>query len=289
MLLLLGLNSCLDKIELDADTPPQENIVIQGRLVMDARGSRVRVNVSRLFDFTAVGTRPIYGSEIMMFDEFGNQVILSRLARTEDFHYEFSDSDPMTIQIGDRYQIKVTLPDGRNYESDFDRLLPLPNQSEVRGDSIELPVPNATGELVPGDFLSIYTNTDVRLGDGTPSMTKWEIEDCGFNLFIRGLPFELLNGARFASDKIENFHLFDAYLVEFTPGDGYCYHIRQESITESTHKYWSEVREVSERIGNLYEPPAGPVSGNISRTDDPSERVYGHFYATQERTKTLSK
>ena len=72
-------------------------------------------------------------------------------------------------------------------------------------------------------------------------------------------------------------------MIEFTAGDGYCFNLIQQSLSEKGYSYWNKVREASVREASIFEPPAGQIFGNITRRDSSTEIVYGYFYASEER------
>ena len=198
-LLGVGMFSCLSKLDLRFPVDEQQNIVIQGSLIK-SDSSIVRANVSRLFDFTANGARPISGADVRLIDQSSNFVELVRENSEADFIYEFNGTESLIVETGLKYKLHVDLPDGREYQSDWEVLLPLPERADIVTDSIKLPVANAVNELVPGNFLLISTNTGTRSPQGDPLRLIWSISNCGLVISIRGIQFEILDGSKFAKE-----------------------------------------------------------------------------------------
>lgn len=108
---------------------------------------------------------------------------------------------------------------------------------------------------------------------------------------IKGLKFEFI-GQEEMDDKVT------VPEVEFTPDGkiifddddiylrpkGFFIRVKQLSISKPSYEFWKAVSDQLSTKGQLLDPVKSQVSSNISCTNNPTKKVYGHFDASAVST-----
>ena len=69
---------------------------------------------------------------------------------------------------------------------------------------------------------------------------------------------------------------------------GYYYTVYQRSLTKGAFEHWEQTKQVIERTGNLFEPPAGRINSNFRNIEAPNDLgVFGYFSAFAQDTLRL--
>ena len=91
----------------------------------------------------------------------------------------------------------------------------------------------------------------------------------------------VFNGNEANSGRLDKFFFAEDEIgVRF--GLGYLLRINQHSLSKEAHEYWNKVSQAVALSGGLFEASPGEIVGNMSNIDDPSEQVFGYFYASEE-------
>lgn len=67
----------------------------------------------------------------------------------------------------------------------------------------------------------------------------------------------------------------------------YSIQVSQIAIDKSAYEFWSQLKNINEGVGGLFDPIPYSVKGNIRNTNDPSETVLGYFYGGEVTTKRI--
>jgi hypothetical protein len=62
----------------------------------------------------------------------------------------------------------------------------------------------------------------------------------------------------------------------------HSFYVYRSSITADAYEYWRKVNVLVSQVGSIFDTPPAEITGNVNRTDDLSETVYGYFQATNE-------
>ena len=114
-ILLFTQPSCVEKIDLDPPTGLTEAIIIQGRAVL-GDNSRVELQVSRLFDFSADSRLSLNVKDVVFFDDQGNEMELESVNQGE-YNTPITSSSPIQLEVGRSYGIRLATFDNRSYIS----------------------------------------------------------------------------------------------------------------------------------------------------------------------------
>jgi len=79
--------------------------------------------------------------------------------------------------------------------------------------------------------------------------------------------------------------------IKFIPAESpelvikYSILVKQYTLNEKAYVFWKQMREVNETQGSLFDKQVGKVTGNISSTDNPDEKILGYFDASGVSTR----
>ena len=295
MISLLSLTcwSCLDKIDLEVPAGLGSSIALQGRLVL-GDPSIVTLNSSQIFDFTAESRQPITVKDPTLIDESGNEFVLEALG-LGDYIGVIPQGSDFEVAVGKSYKMRVTTFDGRTYESILDPLLEAPQPESLNASFIEADIINNQNDFETETQLQFSISTPIRTGNQSGSLL-WELSR---TFKITDLPesfvdqpticyvtenvsldnISTVDPQDISTDRIENFPLY-AQPVDYRFAEGYYFTAIQYSLSEQAYEYWTNINEIIQREGNMFEAPAGKIQSNFVNIDDPTDDVFGFFYAS---------
>lgn len=294
--LLFVLFSCLDEVDLEIPAGLEDSIVIRGELVK-GEPSTIIVYVSRIFNFDLASRTPFNARSVDLIDEEGNQL---NIVSTQDgvHKHTFSPADPIRVEEGKKYKIRVTTFDARTYESGFEEILPLPETGEMKAVSSSVTILNDEGRQEELSGIQFSINTPVNItGKDQNARLLWapertfKITDnfqtvCYVTGTVNINDIFVLDGTVFDSDTVRDIPL-SRVLLSSDFFEGYYYTIYQKSVSKGAFDYWNQTKQVIERTGNLFEAPAGRITTNIANTEDEDDNVFGYFMAYAQDTLRL--
>ena len=299
-LLYLG---CLEQIDLKAPSGTEQALVIQGS-VRKGVPSVVRVEISRLFDFTANTVQPVNVRSVEVEDEQGVIVLIPEIAlgvHSIDIPAGFPDFE---IAFGKSYRLHVEARDGRRYTTSYEPLHEVPEAGTLKSGVIQVDIVNELGEFDKRDKLAITIDTDIALaGSEEKAHLKWDIERtykvtdtpilatdsakvCYITENVVGTSLTVLNGNDFVTDAVVDFPIFESQITSFY-GEGAYITVYQQSLSAGAYDYWYQITQLVDRTGNMFEAPAGKLTTNLQNVDNPDDEVFGYFYAFAEDTTRI--
>jgi hypothetical protein len=188
----------------------------------------------------------------------------------------------------------VSLLDGRQYESDFEPLTPVPELEKTNYKTENLTYQDYKGFLNTATFLRFWVNTKLK-AKNLPDVTRlrWEVnavyrlsDNAGrvcYNYEPQRVEKVLVFEApTLQLERLDTFKLVDVRL-DHRFAEGLYMTVLQESLSKTAFSYWDQIRALAERSGSMFEEPAGKIVSNL-RSKNPEEEVYGYFYATAQDT-----
>ena len=292
----LLLHNCLDTIEFDVAQGIGQGVFINARLLY-GNPSTITVTVEQLFAFDAESRNRILTRSVQLLDDAGHSIDLD-LEFLSTFSKSIPLNDPtMPIEFGKSYKIIVeTLEDGR-FESDFEPLLPVPKIDTIRtSTTIQTFYDERLDQVINFPLKTFMVSTSLRASNAsTPARLLWINErfetlrptntgctELNTRFLQRPLVF---NGETSTTDRLEDFpvHTFRPALGLDT--NFICLALFQESLSPGAYLHWEQTSELlDENDGNMLEPVLGQINTNIRNIDNPKERAFGYFYATQRDT-----
>ena len=296
--LSLLLSGCLDEIELKNQRFETKAVIIQGRLILGSP-SVVEVSVQRIGEFDGSETAiHISSAKVTLEQTDGKSIELPEVNSAKLYRASIpADQSGFKVQTGQNYRIKVSLLDGRQYESEFESLLPVPELEKTNYTIQDLTLPDKKGFLGTATYLSFWVNSKLKTGSSTDkSRLRWEVNAVyrlSDNVSKVCYNYEpqrvdkvfIYDGPGLQLERLDTFYLADVRL-DHRFAEGFYLTVLQESLSPTAFNYWNQVKTLAERNGSMFEEPAAKIVSNL-RSKNAEEEVYGYFYATAQDTLRL--
>ena len=301
---LLLLVACVDEIELEGTGGGGGQLVIQGYLLKGCP-TDVRVRISRTADF-AIRSFPtaVQGAQVFISDLDGNQI---QIPETEPGIYQMElldDQTELPIETNNSYQLSVTTSEGGQYISTMETINPVPAADSVSIDVTTRNQLSVGGDLETVPIMQFFVHTPlVADGSTEKSRFRWTFDHfyrvdetptegpgpgpqtCFVNRQLNLDKVVVFNGNDASENRLNGF-LFVEDEIDYRFGRGYLLRVNQQSLTKEAYDYWEQVSQAISLSGGLFEAVPGEIIGNISNTTDPSEVVFGYFYASEVHSFT---
>jgi len=282
---------------------PEEGDLITGTLVVNAHltnilGEQV-VEISRSADLTYPSFDPVSGCLAEVIREDGELRIFSE---SEPGYYK-ADLDASFLEIGASYMLHVNTPDGKEYESTFDKLRPVPaidslyyeveiNNFASESDSVsgirfycDFTYDNEDYDYIRWDLTETYEfhNPDMRGFILDVDFTMKELTDTN-NYKICYITNELSTIHSMSLATLD-FGIYIKKPFTFVPNDQqvqklhnkYSLLVKQYSLGEEAFHYWNELKKNSQEQGWLFDRQPALLKSNIHNVNDENEIVLGFF------------
>ena len=300
---LFFFGACLDKIDIAAPKDLLPAVAIQGVLVKGAP-STIRVEVSSLFNFSGTSRRLIDVAEVLLIDEAGQSLRLPAVG-IGVYYLEIPEDHPgFRVETGSAYRLRVSTRDGRTYESVPEPVLPVPPAGNLRAELVDKEVLNKDGEMIPARYVRFFLDTRLVIDEGgQKARLKWDalktyratdleilaedgikpVQTCYITEVADVTRLWLLDGSLIAAEEATGIMVHEE-AVGPRFAEGFYLTVLQQSLSEEGYRYWSQVDELIERTGSIFEPPAGKLKSNFANVNDPEEEAFGLFYAVAQDT-----
>ncbi|WP_170110536.1 DUF4249 family protein [Flavilitoribacter nigricans] len=298
--IILLTSGCLDTIDIETPASNAESLVIQGKLVL-SNPATVEVKISRLFNFTAEGKRPVNAQSVTLFDEDGNSIDLEDNGLGA-YQRTLPANDPgFPVDVDRSYGIRIRTFDNRTFESAMEKGSAVPEIEGLNFRIVERELINAAGTTNKVDFLQYSVTTplrtseasgNVRLGweymhtfkvNDTPISQNVDQKVCYVTENLNVTDISVIDAAALSADRLSDYALYET-MTSRVYGEGLYFTLIQESLSETAYEYFSQVAENTGRTGNMFESPPGKVVTNIRNVNDESDEAFGFFYVTQQDT-----
>lgn len=282
---------------------PEENDLKTGTIVINAhltdRPGIQKVEISRSGPLLESYFDPVSGSFAEVIREDGE---FREFYENRPGNYG-SDLDEVFLQTGMSYMVHVITPDGKEYESDFDKLRPVP---EI--DSIYYLVESNSYADEADSIGGIRFYIDFTYDDEAYEHIRWEVTETYefhnpvMEAFVSmpgvGL-IQLPDTSNYRICYITNEHhaihsMSLAYLdfgiyikkpfsfvsniqQEQKLKHKYSLLIKQYSVGEAAFHYWNELKKISQEQGWLFDRQPALLKSNIRNVNDEDEAVLGFF------------
>ncbi|MGD8428337.1 MAG: DUF4249 family protein, partial [Balneolaceae bacterium] len=195
--------------------------------------------------------------------------------------------------------IEITLPNGTVYQS-RPETMPLDIAKDsvyYKFDSITKSGSSAT------EVVRAFTDTDIPAGTaGSPLYLRWDVEEAyKFTEFDYPDPFNnpppvcyvtddpepqkilLFDGSSLDSNNINGQEVVTRE-IDYTFYQRHYINVIQYSISQKAHRYWSQVDEVVNSSGTIFDVPPATAEGNIFEAGHPDNKALGYFEAARVDT-----
>ena len=290
VLLIILLGSCLSPIDI-----PTENL--GGHLVVSGQVSPIEDQNYVQLGRTAETERlphPVTGATVQLFDDIGNVYVYEEDEFTEGSYLLHG----FTGIPGTTYFIQVNTQEGETYESAPERM------PESAGELTSLynvqneETTDLEGTVTTQPFLKLYVNT--TMPESGSRFVKWNVEEV-FLLTPTDFPdpfsyvpppcfvaqnadpqrITLINGEEVKTESIDNL-LVASRIIDWTFLERHYFTVYQSSLTAEAYEYWRKVNILANQVGSIFDTPPAEITGNITNANDPSEKVFGYFQASNQ-------
>ena len=285
VLLTLLSAACVDRINLDIGGPGAYPVVIDG-LITDQPGPYY-VEVSKAFDIESKLSlkEHISVKEIVLSDNYGTSEILQHVG--EGFYG--TSIDGIQGMIGRVYKLRISLLDGRVYESLPDTLLASGSvdkvyyafRSEVNPDGL------------PQYGFDVYFDASAPKGNNNRYLWyftgtyKTSIPCCLCWVDLHN-PVPLTSYQQFFQDS-----QFKKIRVGYVPVTGYTFmykvraQVTQFSLTRQAFAFWKAVQAQANGNASLFQPVTGKIPSNFVQISGAPGLMQGLFYASSYATNAV--
>jgi hypothetical protein len=292
------LSSCIDEIELGQGAPLPEGIVLQGRINVEDTISDVRITLEELFRFEN-SNRPdrIVTATVRLVNEDEQSIVLP--FRQGAYVASLVNDDPsFTIREGMSFRVEVETREGLQFTSRAETLPPKLEVERAYWAPGLATIINAIGETqeVPG--VQYFVDAPLRYPDGSSAYMRWTLEETyqqtdesrdtitGIKTCYVTLPFEARN-LRLSGDINENVNRIERFdlgtnRISFRYGEGHYMTVRQEALSRDAFEYFDQIASIASTELSIFEPPGGPVVGNVFDVNGEIDNVFGYFYVARQ-------
>jgi hypothetical protein len=303
MALLLLFSGCIDPFTPEVEDAPGM-MVISGRIT-DQEGYQM-VEVSTSSSYSNSYYNPLRKCIVTIADD-------------KDHRFELTEYEPGRYRCwigkeylnqGTYYWVEVTTPDGKQYKSDSETLLPCPSIESIHYETKKIDTENPDIAIYGIQF---YVNTDAT-GSGAKNflwnMTEtWEyhstymvsdyydgeihfadeVFDSIYYCWSSGTIYDIytFTTENLASGKITRCPLNFVSSKSSRLSVKYSMLVSQYSISDNAYHYWNTLQHQSQGTGGFYETQPASITGNIHCLSDPGEIVLGYFMASSVTQKRI--
>jgi hypothetical protein len=291
------ITACVERYYPEEDELKTGNLVINAHLT-DQAGAQV-IEISRSVGLTSPSFTPQSGSFAEVIREDGEPRTFSEF---EPGYYK-ADLDDSFLQTGMSYMLHVITPDGKEYESDFDKLRPVPAI-----DSLYYQVEHNSYASETDSTSGIRFFVDFTYDDKAYEYIRWDLTETyefhnpsmeGFILDVDFKMKELPDTSNYRicyiSNELSTIHSmalgildFGVYIRKpftFVPNiqqeqklhHKYSLLVKQYSLGEEAFHYWNELKKTSQEQGFLFDRQPALLKSNIHNVNDQDELVLGFF------------
>jgi len=297
--LVIMASGCVDRYYPSDDDLKQGTIVINAHLTNEP-GEQL-VEISRSVGLSYPSFQPVSGSFAEVIREDGEFREFSE--KTSKPGYYACDLDGSFLQTGMSYMLHVITPDGQEYESDLDKLRPVPAI-----DSIYYLVETNSYASEADSIGGIRFYIDFTFDDVAYEYIRWELTETyefhnpAMEAFVAypgkalvQLPDTSNYRVCYISNELHTIHSMSlAYLdfgiyikkpFSFVPNiqqeqklkHKYSLLIKQYSVGEAAFHYWNELKKTSQEQGWLFDRQPALLKSNIHNIRDEEEDILGFF------------
>ncbi len=296
-------NSCIETIDLADRSNTEQYITINGQITS--------LNEPYVVTIAKSGTFNEYIEKISDADVkiIGSNGYIYQLEPTEAGRYETDQNQPPGI-VGNTYFLMVTLNNGDIYQSAIEELLPVSPIEDITFEYVKEKELNEELNIVDRKRVKISVTNGIR-DNSEITYYKWNVtgeyefreSEALTDIFMFTNvgpvlltcfvddPIRLGEVYVFNTEEALGHEKFKQEIksidVDYKFAFNYCVHVQQESLSCEAYQFWTNVQEVTEREGGLFENTPGNITGNISNIDDPEEIVLGYFYASAVTEKKI--
>ncbi len=292
-----GIQGCIERYYPGEDELKTGTLVINAHLT-DEPGYQT-IEISRSVTLTYSSYDPVTGAYAEIIREDGEFCDFTE----EKPGWYGCNFEEEFLQTGMSYRLHVITPDGKEYESEFDRIRPVPGI-----DAIYYEVESASYKTESDSTGGVRFYIDFTYDDADFECLRWELTETyefhnpSMSAFILDVDFKLkplpdssnfrvcyitndLPSIHSMTLKYLDFGIYIKKPFGFVPNDlmaqklkhKYSLHVKQFSLGEEAFHYWDELKKTSQEQGFLFDRQPALLKSNIHNVNDEQEIVLGFF------------
>ena len=301
-LIMLCYTSCISELEFEPDRDLESSVVIQAILVKGDVNT-ITVNTNKVRDFSGINT-PVLVETATLYNNRGQSIKIP-LVSTGVNQLRFSaDSPDFLVEDFMTFFLLVTTDDGRLFQSFIEQLLPVPQIDQLRFEIIETLELGPLGTPIPEDQVGIFVDTDAVIPNTSePLKLRWTFEEvyeltdtpppirepktCYIVQELGAVEEVVVDPGEVGTTALRDWMIFERDIT-FTYAEANHFVAMQHSLTQTAFEYFEAVQMVINRSGSVFDSPAGLVPTNFFNVNNPTEEVFGFFYATEIDTAQVN-
>ncbi|MDX1905764.1 MAG: DUF4249 domain-containing protein [Bacteroidia bacterium] len=288
MMILLTTVQCTEIL------PPVQDriggrVIIYGQITPSAGPHYVRISTTAPYARIPL---PEEGATVTIVDDLGNREVYQEEGSGK---YRL-EGTTVRGATGRSYHIEVTLADGRQYYSEPEEIQVLTARDSGYFEPRIVPGTVENLPFVSNQKLRVYADTEIPAGSPA-QLLRWTVEEVyifeptnfpdPFNsipppCYVFGYPnaqkVSLFDGERLSTNRIEKQLLVERPIDQSFRSRHY-FNVSVQSITRRCFTYWTQVNQVSNLSGSIFDTPPATIQGNIYQEGDRDARVLGYFEA----------
>ncbi len=295
---LLCIVACIEPFQ--PEIRENQDLMVVNGVITDSPGMHY-VEVSRASPYNQPAFIPVQGCVVQVEDDEGSGETYTEYGPGK---YGALLDRPF-LGPGKSYRVRVFTPDGKEYQSDFDPLLPSP-----RLDRLYFGIESQETEDPEKTYYGLQFYIDVKPEVGATRNVLWKLEET-YEYTSSHLIQSIWDGRTLfefipATDSLYTCYktqpvkeLFTAstrnlvnnelthYPLNYVSNQTtklrikYSLLVSQYSLSDEAFLYWDKIKSQMKETGGMYETQPSVSGSNIHNVNDPAEQVLGYFYASQ--------
>ncbi len=299
--------SCIKRYFPESQIHFVSKLVINGSISADEPNQEIVVSESSSPD-NPVFT-PVSGCIVKIEDETGNSFPFTE--STEAGHYA-GTFEGFAVIVGSPYRLSVKTPEGKQYLSKWEKLLPCPAVDSVYSEFESKPT---TDPKITEDGLQFYIDfkADKNYGHyfrwqieetyeyhSTFPLNRWRDENLQYHDLVKpdytnfvcyktanlGEIF-VLSTEGFATNSYKKFKLHFVNNLTQRLQHQYSILVRQYSLSKEAYQYWETLKKNNQESVDLFGRQPANVIGNIYNANDTTEKALGYFSVSTMNSKRI--
>jgi len=303
---VLMMTSCFKVYEPEIEGSDFNKLVVSGQ-VTDFDGNQT-ITISKSSSINVQEEIPVTGCTVTVFDDKGNQFPMIDSSSGGKYRGRI---DAGYFTTGSSFKVEIITPAGDKIISDFDQFNACPEIDSVYYLRKDLPT-NDPEQFTEG--IQFYIDLNGDNSDGKyyrfEAIETWEYHalypiewlyngskvvqmfppdfskyTCWATLPVKNI--FTLSTEKLAENKYQQLPL---HFVDNTTSRllyGYSLLLKQHAISETAHKYWSQLSTISAEEGGLYNSQPQSIKGNLYNVTHPDEVVLGFFGVSSVTSKRI--
>lgn len=307
-LVFLALSSCIDRFYLTGvGNLFIPELVINGTISTDKMEQEIVI--SKTSSPEDPRFYPLSGCDVRVENDQGAYFLFTEAS--DAGHYQ-AIVDGSSLQVGTQYRLIVLTPEGKQYLSKFEKLLPCPEVDSVYS---ELEVKPTANREVNEDGLQFYVDLVANENQGhffrwqlvetfeyhsTYPLEKW-LDYEGYHDLIKP---DYSNFTCYKTENVRDIFVLSTkgftnnnylrYKLHFVNDHTqrllhkYSLLVKQISLTEGAYNYWNNLRKNNQESMDLFGRQPAKVKGNVYDADDSTHVALGYFSVFNVKSKRIT-